>query len=51
MTHERNPRPIAVSRERKDWRTPAVRSVIPSRRTAGGPISNGFQEDAVYSLS
>jgi hypothetical protein len=51
MDKDHSRKSIADPSGRKAWRTPAVRSVIPSRATAGGPISNGFQEDAVYSLS
>ncbi|WP_156420399.1 MULTISPECIES: hypothetical protein [unclassified Sphingopyxis] len=51
MPKDRNSKPTARPREHKAWRTPAIRSVIPSRATAGGPISNGLQEDAQYSIS
>jgi hypothetical protein len=51
MTKDQSRKSAADRRERKDWNAPAVRSVIPSRATAGGPISNGLQEDAQYSIS
>ncbi|HZG33539.1 MAG TPA: hypothetical protein VEZ59_09715 [Sphingopyxis sp.] len=37
--------------ERKPWATPAVRSMISSRRTAGGPLSPTIVESAVYGIS
>ncbi|MGH6652691.1 MAG: hypothetical protein ACREB7_16325 [Sphingopyxis sp.] len=51
MIKDQNRKPTAQPRKHKVWQTPAIRSVIPSRATAGGPISNGFQEDAAYSIS
>jgi len=36
---------------RKAWTKPEVRSVIPGKRTAGGPFDVNDQDDAFYSLS
>lgn len=35
----------------KPWATPTVRSMISSRRTAGGPLSPRFVENGIYGIS
>jgi hypothetical protein len=37
--------------DRKAWKAPQVRAVIPSRRTAGGPFNLNDQDDTFYSTS
>jgi hypothetical protein len=39
------------SGDRKQWKAPKLRSVVPARRTAGGPFDPGDQDDAFYSTS
>jgi hypothetical protein len=39
------------NKDRKAWATPEVRSVIPGKRTAGGPFDVNDQDDAFYSSS
>lgn len=36
---------------RKAWQKPELRAVSPARRTRGGPVGIGDQDDGWYSLS
>lgn len=40
-----------ITLDRKAWKAPEVRAVIPSKRTAGGPFAMNDQEDLFYSGS
>jgi hypothetical protein len=40
-----------TTRNRKVWKTPEIRSTIPSQRTRGGPFDVNDQDDAFYSSS
>lgn len=40
-----------ITPERKAWKAPEVRAIIPSKRTAGGPFGMNDQEDSFYSVS
>ncbi len=37
--------------ERREWKTPEVRSVIPARRTQGGIFQGRFVENPFYTVS
>lgn len=37
--------------DRKAWKAPQVRAVIPSQRTAGGAFDLNDQDDAFYTAS
>lgn len=37
--------------ERKAWKAPTLRGVVPTKRTAGGPFNLNDQDDAFYSAS
>jgi len=37
--------------DRKPWTKPVVRSMISSRRTAGGPLSPRIVENGIYGIS
>lgn len=36
---------------RRSWQQPHVRSIIPSRRTQGGPHTRDGAENAIYTVS
>lgn len=48
MRQDDNRQPATAAR--KAWKSPAVRAVIPSKRTAGGVTPAGF-EGPVYDIS